>query len=419
MTGIDRRGSSSLRVGYVLKMFPRLSETFILSEVLGLQDAAVDVSVLSLRLADEGRFHADLARVRGSVDYLPQSGSGPTVDAFRAVAGLGPGGLGGLQRALAFVDRLPADRQAGVLVQGLHLARQVQERDLDHLHAHFMTVAAHTAYVSHLLTGVPFSVTAHAKDIYRMGVSPAIFREVAAAATAIVTVCDANQRYIVDHLLAGAPGRIVRIYNGVDVESLPPPAAVRDPTLVLAVGRLVEKKGFDVLLDACAILAERGVPVSCLVLGDGEDRAALEARRSALGLERHVRFAGAVPKDEVLGWMTRARVLALPCVTGADGNRDALPTVLIEALALGLPAVSTAVGGVPEIVDDGVNGLLVAEGDPAALADGIASLTADEGRWSQIASAGPAKVAARFDRRRTMPQLLSVFSGSRRQESVA
>ena len=416
---IDRKGGSPLRVGYVLKMFPRLSETFILSEVLGLQDAGVDVSVLSLRLADEGRFHADLARVRASVDYLPQFGSGPTVDAFRAVADLGPGAIGGLQRALHFVGGLPATRQAGLLVQALHLARQVKERDIDHLHAHFMTVAAHTAYLAHLLTGVSFSVTAHAKDIYRVGVSPAVFREVAAAATAIVTVCDANQRYILDDLLAGSSARVVRIYNGVDVESLPPPAPLRDATLVLGVGRLVEKKGFDVLLDACAILVERGVPVSCLVLGDGDQRAALEARRSMLGLQDHVRFAGAVSKDEVLGWMTRARVLALPCVTGADGNRDALPTVLIEALALGLPAVSTAVAGVPEIVDHGVNGLLVTEGDPAALADGIASLMVDNGRWSQIAAAGPAKVAARFDRRRTLPQLLSVFAASGRQERVA
>jgi colanic acid/amylovoran biosynthesis glycosyltransferase len=335
------------------------------------------------------------------------------------VASLGPGALGGLQQALGFVARLPADRQARVLVQALHLARQVEERGLDHLHAHFMTVAAHTTYVAHLLTGVPFSVTAHAKDIYRVGVSQAIFREVAAAATAIVTVCDANQRYILDHLLAGSPARVVRIYNGVDVESLPPPAPVRDATLLLGVGRLVEKKGFDVLLDACAILVERGVPVSCLVLGDGEERGALEARRSALGLEDHVRFAGAVSRGEVLGWMARARVLALPCVTGGDGNRDALPTVLIEALALGLPVVSTPIAGVPEIVDEGVSGLLVAEGDPAALADGIGSLMVENGRWSQIAAAGPAKVAARFDRRRTIPHLLSVFSGSGHQESVA
>lgn len=418
MTGSDRH-TARLRIGYVLKMFPRLSETFILSEVLGLQDAGVEVSVLSLRLADEGRFHADLARVRASVDYLPQFGSASTVDAFRAFAGLGRGGLAGLQRALDFVGRLPSDRQAGVLVQALHLARQVEEQHLDHLHAHFMTVAAHTAYIAHLLTGIPFSVTAHAKDIYRVGVSPIIFREVAAAATAVVTVCDANQRYILDHLLAGSPARVVRIYNGVDVESLPPPAPHRDPTLVLAVGRLVEKKGFDVLLDSCAILVERGIPVTCLVLGDGEERAALEARCSDLGLKDHVRFAGAVSKDEVLGWMTRARVLALPCVTGADGNRDALPTVLIEALALGLPVVSTPVAGVPEIVDEGVSGLLVTEGDPAALADGIGLLMSDDGRWSQIAAAGPAKVAARFDRSRTMPQLLSVFSGAGRQESVA
>lgn len=419
MTVRERPDTSRLRVGYVLKMFPRLSETFILSEVLGLQDAGVDVSVLSLRLADEGRFQADLALVRGSVDYLPQFGSASTVDAFCALADLGPGGVAGLGRALAFVEGLPVTRRAGVLVQALHLARQVDERALDHLHAHFMTVAAHTAYIAHLLTGVPFSVTAHAKDIYRVGVSHAVFREVAAAAASIVTVCDANERYIVDHLLAGSPAKVKRIYNGLDVGSLPAPALRRDPTLVLGVGRLVEKKGFDVLLDACALLVERGVPVTGLILGDGEERVALEAQRAALGLEDHVRFAGAVSKDEVLQWMTRARVLALPCVTGSDGNRDALPTVLVEALALGLPVVSTAVVGVPEIVDDGINGLLVAEGDAGALADAIASMVEDDERWTKISSAGPAKIAARFDRGQTMPQLLTLFRGQGLHEDVA
>lgn len=419
MTVGERADTSRLQVGYVLKMFPRLSETFILSEVLGLQDAGVEVSVFSLRLADEGRFQADLALVRGPVDYLPQFGSASTVDAFSALADFGPGGVAGLERALAFVEGLPVARRAGVLVQALHLARQVDERALDHLHAHFMTVAAHTTYIAHLLTGVPFSVTAHAKDIYRDGVSHAVFQEVAAAAAAVVTVCDANERYIVDHLLAGASATVKRIYNGIDVGSLPPPAGRRDPTLVLGVGRLVEKKGFDVLLDAFAILVERGVPVTGLILGDGEERSALAAHRAALGLEDHVRFAGAVPKHEVLHWMTRARVLALPCVTGSDGNRDALPTVLVEALALGLPVVSTAVAGVPEIVDDGINGLLVPEGHASALADAIASLLGDDEPWAQISSAGPAKVAARFDRRQTMPQLLSLFSGQGLHEDVA
>lgn len=407
-----------LRVGYVLKKFPRLSETFILDEILGMEATGVEVSIFSLRLPDDGRFHADLGRVRAGVRYLPDFGSASALDAFRAVWGLGDRAGEGLGAALRFLDRLPPERRARLLVQGLHLAQEASRERLQHLHAHFVTVAAQTAYLAHLFTGIPFSVTAHAKDVYRHTVDPGVFREIADAASPVVTVCQANRRHIEEHIFGGR-GEVEVVYNGVSLDRLPVRRAGREPGLILGVGRLVPKKGYPVLLEACRILADRGLDLRCVLVGDGDERAPLLELRQRLGLADRVDLVGAASREEVLGWMRRARVLAAPCVTDAEGNRDALPTVLLEALAVGLPVVSTPVGGIPEIVDPGVHGLLVPEGDPAALADALERTLSDDRLSDRLAEAGRARVEERFDRSKTMGALLDVFRRSAGQMEAA
>jgi glycosyltransferase involved in cell wall biosynthesis len=392
----------------VLKKYPRLSETFILDEILELESAGIDVSVFSLRYPDEARFHADLASVRGTVSYLPPFGSASVLDAFGLLGTLGSSGGARLSRALQFVHRLPAERRTGVLLQGIHLAEAARRLRLDHLHAHFMTVAAHTTYVAHVLTGIPFSVTSHAKDIYRHTVDAEVFREVARSAGTLVTVCHANRRFMAERLLdAGTPVEV--IHNGVRLDRLPSHGLPRRPHLVLAVGRLVEKKGYDILLRACRIMAEAGVPFDCILAGDGEERDHLMADRARLGLQERVRLPGAASRDQIFAWMREARVLVAPCVVARDGNRDALPTVILEALGLGLPVVATPVGGIPEIIESGKEGLLVAPGDPEALSGAIQHLLGDEMLWDSMSAAGPRKAAARFDRTRNTRSLLEIF----------
>jgi glycosyltransferase involved in cell wall biosynthesis len=268
--------------------------------------------------------------------------------------------------------------------------------------------------VAHLLTGVPFSVTAHAKDIYRADVDRAVFAEVASAAAALITVCDANRRFL-EHelLLEPAAVRVERIYNGLPPEVFDMQGGSRDRDLVLAVGRLVEKKGFDVLLRACRTLRDQGRRISCVIIGDGEDRDALMALHAELALGDSVRFIGARPRDEVLRWMARAHLVAAHCLQAADGNRDALPTVIIEALALGVPVVTTAVGGIAEIVDDGMEGWIVPSGDPQALADTVARVLDDDTSWRAAALLGPLKARERFDGRKTVLELINVFEKGR------
>lgn len=399
------RPPTGLHVGYLLKQYPRLSETFILNEILGLEATGVEVSVFSLRHATEGRFHPGVSQVQGRVHYASEIGKSALLDAVRALPDLA---VERLPEVLSFLDRLPAERRPRLLFQAIDVATTARAVGVDHLHAHFLTVAAHTAHLVNLLTGLPYSVTAHAKDIYRNGIDWDVAGRVAAGAAAVVTVCDANLRYLA-HRLDGLDVDLVRVYNGLGPQEPPAPLDDRQADLVVGVGRLVEKKGFDLLLDAVAALAPDRPDLRCVLVGDGDQRADLEARTEALGLTDRVTFTGPVGQDRVAEWLRRAEVLVAPCRVGRDGNQDALPTVLLEALGAGLPVVSTPVAGIPEIVTDGVEGLLVAPDDPAALTAAVARLLDQPDTRAAMAAAGPLTLARRFDRTSTIPQLIDVF----------
>ncbi|MEZ5246098.1 MAG: glycosyltransferase family 4 protein [Acidimicrobiales bacterium] len=397
--------TTRLHVGYVLKQYPRLSETFILNEILGVEGTGAKVSVFSLRPPTEGRFHPDLASVEADVHYLAAPDKAVFLDAIRALPDLCADRL---VDVLAFVDLLPADRRARLVLDAIAVAREVRRSGVEHLHAHFLTVAAHTAHLVHLLTGVPYTVTAHAKDIYRHDVNWEIAARVGSRAAAVVTVCDANLSYLRGRL-DGSGTRLVRIYNGLGPQAAPAPLAARTNGLVLGVGRMVEKKGFDVLLDAFAEVAATRRDARCVLVGDGDCRAALEAQARRLGIADRVTFTGAQPQQVVGDWLRRAHVMVAPCRVGEDGNQDALPTVLLESLGAGLPSVSTPVAGITEIIEHGIEGLIVPRDDVEATAAAIVDLFDDSERWRTMSDAGPRKLAARFDRSRTIAELVGVM----------
>jgi predicted glycosyltransferase/glycosyltransferase involved in cell wall biosynthesis len=397
-----------LRVGYVLKKFPRLSETFILTELLALNASGVDISVMSTRKPDDEPRHAALDRLPASVMQLVRRPSDDWPSLLTELRRRTHPGAATI--AEGFLTRLPAAARASVLGQSLQVVGQVEQRSLRHLHAHFLSVAAHIAYVSHLICGVSFSVTVHAKDVYRHSVDRDVFAEVAGAASALVTVCEANRRHIVEHLLGGQPANIQVVYNGVPADTVTAGPTERDRSLVLAVGRLVEKKGFDVLVDAFRILRDADNHVRCIIVGEGDQRERLTALIAEADLADSVRLAGPLPSERVLELMRQAGVLAVPCVTGADGNRDALPTVVLEAMASGLPVVATPVGGIAEMVRDGVEGRLVYERDPSALAKALSDVLADTESWEAMSRAGKRTVSERFDSRAAAARLIEIFT---------
>jgi glycosyltransferase involved in cell wall biosynthesis len=401
-----------MHIGYVLKKFPRASETFVLNEILALQRHGAKVTVFSLNRPDDGVFHRGLAELQLPVVYLPTRKPDAWLLHLRQHHAL----LRERSSALLgeFDDLLQAGRPDlwAVLGQGIDLALLARQHGVQHLHAHFATVAAYAARTAGALADVSFSVTCHAKDIYRTGIVPAQFQSLLARSAFVVTVCEANRQWIRSTLTGGRPIDLRVLYNGVDTTLFHPrhrrPAA--EPT-VLAIGRLVEKKGFHLLFDALARLAGDGLRPRCVLVGDGEERAALAAQAQRLGL-RHVEFAGMRTHDEVRGHIERATMMVLPCIIGQDGNRDALPTVLLEALAAGLPVVSTPIGGVEEIVADGDAGLLVPAGEVAPLADAIARLCRDDGERQRLAARGRARAEQCFDLQRNTGTLAGWFAAA-------
>ncbi|MFY9341657.1 MAG: glycosyltransferase family 4 protein [Planctomycetota bacterium] len=386
-----------MHLGYVLKKFPRASETFVLNEILAQQRRGAQVTVFALNKPDDGVFHRGLAELQRPVVYLPARKPDGWLLHLRAHHDL----LRGAGPALwaEFDDLLAAGRPDlwSILGAGLDLALLAKAHGVQHLHAHFATVAAYAARAASALAGLPFSVTCHAKDLYRDGIVPGQFQSLLARSAFVVTVCEANARWIRDGLAGSTPLDVRVLYNGVDTSAFHPRHRTPSPVpLVLAVGRLVSKKGFHVLLDAVAALAAQGMRPRVVLVGDGEERAALTTQAGRLGLH-HVEFAGMRTHDDVRALVHQATLMVLPCIVGDDGNRDALPTVLLEALAAGLPVVSTPIGGVAEIVDGGQAGVLVQPGDAATLAAAMATLLQSPLERRQLAAAGRARAERLFD----------------------
>ncbi len=392
------------RIAYLLKKFPRLSETFVLNEVLALENQGLAPLVFSRRAPDDEVRHPQFA----DLDVVPEVLPPPReIDPWQVLFFDGPRDLvPAVQQAVTEFRAFEHPRLASLLVEAIHLRQRCAELDVGHVHAHFGTDAALAAALLRALGGPGYSLTLHAKDIYRDTVDPALLSRLVAGSRFSITVCDANVRHLEATLSAEACGKLRRLYNGIDLSCFSAGREVpRDEGHVLAVARLVEKKGLDVLVDAAALLRQRGVPCRVTIVGDGEERQALEQRVEALGLGDHVTLTGPLPQDQVARLMRQAMVFCLPCVVGADGNRDALPTVLLEALAIGLPCISTPVSGIPEILDHGNAGVLVPERDVESTAHALEGLLADGTRRRKLAAAGRALAAACFDREQTAATL--------------
>ncbi|HEY2943678.1 MAG TPA: glycosyltransferase [Vicinamibacteria bacterium] len=391
-----------MRIGYVVKRFPRYSETFVVTEVLAHEAAGWHVEIFSLRPPNDTHFQDLLARVRAPVRYLPSEGTRPT-DFWAALQEAGRL-LPGAWPALGSARGTPA----GEVHQALLLALEVRRRGIEHLHAHFATVAAGVARLAARLAEVPFSFTAHAKDIFHETVRPDDLRAKLEEAAAVITVSDFNLAHL-RATFGAAAARVRRIYNGLELERFPYADPRVRPRRVVAVGRMVEKKGFEVLLEAAALLSARGADFTVDLIGGGELEERLRRRIDELGVGRRVRLVGLRPQAEIARAVSEAAVLAAPCVVGRDGNRDGLPTTLLEAMALGTPCVSTDVTGIPEVVRDGETGLLVPQNDAAALAAGLERLLDDPSLRVTLAGRARRRIEEDFDARRNSARMRQIL----------
>jgi glycosyltransferase involved in cell wall biosynthesis len=399
-------------VAFVLKGYPRLSETFIAQEILALERRGLDVRIVSLRRPTDRAVHPAHRAIRAPVRYLPEYlWHAP----LRVAAGWWRARrLPGYAAAWrAWRGDLARDRTANRMRrfgQACVLAAEMPEA-IGQLHAHFLHTPASVTRYAALMRGLPWSVSAHAKDIWT---TPDWEKREKLAACAWAVTCTRAGWRALDAL---APtGRVELVYHGLDLERFPPapPGEARDgrdparPVRILAVARAVPKKGLDDLLAALAALPS-GVHWHLTHVGGGPLRAALEAQARAAGIAARVTWLGARPQEDVLAAYRAADLFALSPRIAADGDRDGLPNVLVEAQSQGLAVVATAIAGVPELIEPEVNGVLVEPGDHAGFVAALARLIADPALRARLSAAGAARVRRDFDLEAGIDKLAAKF----------
>lgn len=380
-----------MKIGYVLKRYPRYSETFVVNEILAHEAAGLEVEIFALRPPSDTHFQDIISRVRAPVNYLSASG----IKAADFWTALGEAGSEG----------------ARDVYQAALLACEARLKGITHLHAHFATASTTVARLAAKFAGIPYTFTAHAKDIFHESVCPEDFRRKLEEAAGVVTVSAYNLRYLRENY-GPAAERIRRVYNGLDLKRFTYKAPLHRPSRIVAVGRLVEKKGFADLIGACATLAASGRRFTCEIVGSGELEADLRGRIEQSGTGGMVRLIGPRPQEEVVRLVQEAAAFVAPCVLGEDGNQDGLPTVLLEAMALGTPVISTDVTGIPEVLRDGETGLLVPQRNPAALAGAISRLTGDSTLRFRLANRARRLIETDFNVHANAAHLREIFAQS-------
>lgn len=360
-------------IGYVVKRYPRYSETFIVNEILSHERAGAKIHIFALRPPNDTHFQDIISKVKAPVHYLPSSK--PKADSWlQMIAKLAPS-LPGLQQHLA--ENL--DHGARELLQAVLLAEQVHLLGISHLHAHFATFPAEVTRLAALFAGISYSFTAHAVDIFHETTRTADLQQKFSDAAFTVTVSDYNVNYL-QQRLGPIPSPIHRIYNGMDLGRFSWKSPLERPPEIISVGRLVEKKGFRYLIDACLVLKQRKVDFRCQIIGMGALKSELAAQIVNLGLSAQVKLVGPMPQAAVRAALQSAAVFAAPCIVAEDGNRDGLPTVLLESMALGTPCISTDVTGIPEVIKDNQTGYLVPQHDSEKLADALEEMLRDSSK---------------------------------------
>ena len=416
--------AGAARVAVVLKGWPRLSETFIAQEIAGLEARGLALEIWSLRRPTDRHRHPVHDRVRARVVYLPEylkDDRGRVLRAWRIARRL-PGYRAAFARFRADLRRDPTANRLRRWGQALVLAAELPA-SIERLYAHFLHTPCSVTRYAALMRGLPWSVSAHAKDIWTS--EPWEIADKLADCDWAVT-CTALGA---DRLkaLAPRPDRVRLVYHGLDFAHLPPPQPARsrrdgsdpaDPVVVLSIGRKVEKKGFDDLLDALALLPP-SVHWRFEHVGGGDLGDALKARAARLGIAGRCRWLGAQPQAEVFAALRRADLFVLASKKAGDGDQDGLPNVLMEAAHQGVPLVATSAAAIAEFVDDGDNGLLVPPGAPDALSAALARAIAAPDLRQRLAQRASEIVRTRFSYDAGVDWIAGALGGAAQVEARA
>ena len=416
---------SVVKVAYIMSRFPELTETFVLYEMLALKELGISVEIYPLLRTRQRVTHPEAARMVNRARFHPFL-SLPILYAQWHFIRRSP--LSYVKLWAEVLRRTWGSANfffgaLGIFPKAVRFAYEMANAGVTHVHAHFANHPAVAGFIIHRLTGIPFSFTAHAHDLY---VERRMLAAKVEAAAFVVTISSYNKQLMVETCGEEARAKIHVIHCGVDPNVFSSsPAERKDATLrgspfsILCVGALEEKKGHRYLIDACQLLHERGVHFTCHLVGEGPYRRQLERQIAQAGLQDQVHLHGGRPRPEVVRLLSAADVFALASVATRRGKREGIPVVLMEAMASRLPVVASALSGIPELVDSGRTGLLVPPRDATALADALHTLHNDAQLRQWMGQAGRETVLREFDLRANAAALATLFLTAQRPDSAS
>jgi colanic acid/amylovoran biosynthesis glycosyltransferase len=388
---------------YLFERFPSFGQTFCYREVAELYRQGVAVPIFSIRNPKDEPVQDWDARIVQRVHYLPEEME--LLDDVRRASKKGKlapeivAALDGWGRRTDFLR----------LYQAVYVGLRLQEAGISHVHAHFAGMAARTAFWIGKFFPITFSFTAHANDIFAPRKFEIGLDKLVGAARVVVTETDYAEKFLRERFPECAD-RIHRVYNGLNLAEFRRATFSSDPPSIVAIGRVIVKKGFANLIRACALLVERGKSFRCEIVGEGPLENQLRAQIEQLRLQEFVQLPGPKPQHELRARLANASVFVLPSVPEPEGGMDNLPTVIMEAMATGLPVVSTRVGGIPEMVIDNQTGFLVQPEDAVALAGAIEKVTNDRSLGQTLGRAGYEHAQKLFSIEKNVRELCALLS---------
>lgn len=386
-------------IAYVMSRWPKLTETFILYELLAVEALGQPVEIYPLLRHREPASHPEAIALSARAHYLPfvsRAILASQVDALRrrpraylgALASLLRGTIGSVNYFFGGIAIFP---------KVVHMARLMETSGVVHVHCHFANHPAAAGFIIHRLTGISYSFVAHGSDLH---VDHRMLDPKVKEAAFVVAISKDNLEELVAEVGEGARSRIEVIHCGVDTMRLRPRSGngrADRPFTILCIGTLHEVKGQGVLIEALRLLRDRGIDVACRIIGDGEDEMMLRDRITAAALDGSVTLDGRLTRDQVIAALGDADLLVAPSVVASNGKREGIPVVLMEAMSCGLPVVASRLSGIPELVDDQASGLLVPPGDAPALADAIDRLQGDADLRARLGAAARERIERDFD----------------------
>lgn len=400
-------------IAYFAQLFPGLTQTFVYREVLALRERGTPVLTFSVWRPDPADLSAETITLRDETFYIF-----PLSWLFLIVAHLRYLFSRPLRylETLAFVLTRPGEslrnrwRSLLHFLYGMLAIREMERLNIKHIHAHFAWSASSIALIANRLLGIPFSITLHSNEIY---FDRLLLEDKVRYARFIVTISEYNRQFLKKLLPEQELDNKTHVVHcGLDPDVFTPSPRPRrngGELTIVGVGQLAPRKGFHVLLEACHHLAVRGVPSRCHIFGEGEERNRLEGLIAQHGLHEQVLMPGRIYQEELRRFLNQADVFALPCVRDESGDQDGIPVVLMEAMAIELPTVSTGISGVPELIDHECSGLLTPPGDAVALADALQRLRNNPGLGQRLGKAGRETVTNEYNIYRSAEQMAMLF----------